>query len=91
MNRKLSFMILDAPAQPKTHCIAELCEHLTVKVLESLFLREKTPWKRESMGFFSFDNQCQPLVPTGTVLFKSPPQSAAAANARNCLYPHSDC
>ncbi len=72
MNRKLSFTIAGAPAQPRTHRIVDLCDYLTVKVLESMFSREKTSWNTKSMDFFTFDNTCNPLEPTGMVLFEIP-------------------
>ncbi len=71
MNRKLSFSI-DGQNPWRTHRIADLCEYLTARVLEPMFTREKAPWNGKSMEFLTFDNACDPLEPTGTILFKIP-------------------
>jgi hypothetical protein len=76
MNRKLSFAIGDSPVQWKTHRIVDLCDYLTAKVLEPMFRREKASWNRKDMDFFTFDNTCDPLEPTGTILFRIPPYFA---------------
>ena len=73
MNRKLSFTIADAQPQPRTHRIMELCEHLTANVLAPLFVLEGVKWEARSMDFFTFDNTCDPLQPTGTIRFTVPP------------------
>src|SRR5271166_4725073 len=73
MNRKLKFTIADGPLHWRTHRIMELCEYLTGTVLEPLFAREGAKWKREFMDFFTFDNTCNPLEPTGTIRFTVPP------------------
>ena len=73
MNRKLSFTIADGPVYWKTHRIMELCDYLTTEVLEPMFARAGTKWERRFMDFFSFDNTCDPLEPTGTLKFTVPP------------------
>jgi hypothetical protein len=73
MNRKLSFTIADGPIYWRTHRIMELCDHLTGSVLEPMFTREGAKWNRQFMDFFSFDNACDPLEPTGTIKFSVPP------------------
>ena len=73
MNRKLSFTIADGPVYWRTHRIMELCEYLTGNVLEPMFAKEGTKWERRFMDFFTFDNACEPLEPTGTIKFSVPP------------------
>jgi hypothetical protein len=51
----------------------ELCDYLTASVLEPMFKREKAPWDRRFINFFSFDNGCDPLEPTGTIRLNVPP------------------
>lgn len=72
MNRKLQFSVGDAPIGVRTHRIAELCDYLATTVLEPLFVREGRSWDRRFMDFFSFDNDCDPLEPTGTIHFDVP-------------------
>ena len=73
MHRKLNFTLADRPTQWRTHRIMELCEYLTGNVLEPLFQRERLPWNRRFLDFFTFDNACDPLEPTGTIRFTVPP------------------
>jgi hypothetical protein len=73
MNRKLRFTIAEGPIHWQTHRIMELCEYLTEKVLEPMFTREGAKWNRRFMDFFTFDNTCNPLEPTGTIHFAVPP------------------
>jgi len=73
MNRKLSFKISDGPEEWRTHRIMELCDHLAATVLEPMFARERARWDRRFMNFFSYDNSCGPLDPTGTIRFTVPP------------------
>jgi hypothetical protein len=73
MHRKLKFTLAQGPVHWRTHRIMELCEYLTANVLEPLFLREKVKWNGQFMDFFTFDNACDPLEPTGTILFTVPP------------------
>lgn len=73
MNRKLQFTIGDTPIYWRTHRIMELCDYLATKVLEPLFIREGKRWDKRFMDFFSFDNGCDPLEPTGTIIFEVPP------------------
>ena len=54
----------------------ELCEYLTSNVLEKMFAREGKKWDRRFMDFFTFDNSCDPLEPTGTICFTVPPMFA---------------
>jgi len=76
MNRKLQFTVGDTPVHWRTHRIMELCDYLTANVLEPLFVREGKRWERRFMDFFTFDNGCDPLEPTGTIQFTVPPMFA---------------
>jgi hypothetical protein len=76
MNRKLNFTIADGPIYWRTHRIMELCDYLTGKVLEPMFARQGKQWDRRFMDFFTFDNGCDPLEPTGTIRFIVPPMFA---------------
>jgi hypothetical protein len=73
MHRKLQFTLADAPIHWRTHRVMELSDYLTANVLEPLFAKEHTTWNRRFMNFFSFDNACEPLEPTGTIRFTVPP------------------
>ena len=70
MHRKLSFTIAEGPIYWRTHRIMELCDYLTGNVLEPMFAREGAKWNRRFMDFFTFDNACDPLEPTGTIRFR---------------------
>jgi hypothetical protein len=76
MKRKLNFTIADGPIHWRTHRIMELCDYLTSNVLEPMFAREGKTWDRRFMDFFTFDNTCDPLEPTGTIKFQVPPMFA---------------
>jgi hypothetical protein len=76
MHRKLSFTIAEGPIYWRTHRIMELCDYLTSNVLEQMFAREGKKWDRRFMDFITFDNSCDPLEPTGTILFAVPPMFA---------------
>ncbi len=73
MHRKLQFTLADAPIHWRTHRVMELCDYLTANVLEPLFKREHATWNRQFMDFFSFDNACDPMEPTGMIRFAVPP------------------
>jgi hypothetical protein len=73
MHRKLNFTVTEGPIYWRTHRIMELCDYLTGSVLEPMFAREGEKWDRRFMDFFSFDNTCDPLEPTGTIRFAVPP------------------
>ena len=73
MHRKLSFTIAEGPIYWRTHRIMELCDYLTANVLEPMFARDGAKWNRRFMDFFTFDNACDPLEPTGTIRFAVPP------------------
>jgi hypothetical protein len=73
MHRKLNFTLADGPIYWRTHRIMELCDYLTGNVLEPMFAREGAKWNRRFMDFFTFDNTCDPLEPTGTIRFAVPP------------------
>jgi hypothetical protein len=51
----------------------DLCDYLTAKVLEPRFEQQGHKWDRRFMDFFTFDNACDPLEPTGTIYFTIPP------------------
>ena len=53
-----------------------MCDYLTATVLEPLFAREGAKWDHRFMDFFFFDNNCNPLEPTGTIRFRIPPMFA---------------
>ena len=72
MHRKLSFTLAEGPIYWRTHRIMELCEYLTANVLEPMFARDGEKWNRRFMDFFTFDNGCDPLEPTGTIRFTVP-------------------
>jgi hypothetical protein len=72
MNRKLSFTLAEGPAYWRTHRIMELCDYLTANVLEPMFAREGARWNGRFMDFFTFDNSCDPLQPTGIIHFAVP-------------------
>lgn len=72
MHRKLNFTLAEGPAHWRTHRIMELCEYLTGNVLEPMFARDGAKWNRRFMDFFTFDNTCDPLEPTGTIRFNVP-------------------
>jgi hypothetical protein len=73
MNRKVNFTIADGPIHWRTHRIMELCDYLTGNVLEPMFAEAGTKWERRFIDFFSFDNDCDPLEPTGSIRFTIPP------------------
>jgi hypothetical protein len=73
MNRKLSFTIADGPVYWKTHRIMELCDYLSLHVLEPMCAGDGLKWNRQFMDFFTFDNGCDPMAPTGTIRFEVPP------------------
>lgn len=73
MHRKLTFTVAEGPIHWRTHRIMELCEYLTSNVLEPMFQRENARWDKRFMNFFSYDNGCDPLEPTGTIRFDVPP------------------
>jgi hypothetical protein len=73
MHRKLSFTTAEGPIYWHTHRIMELCDYLTANVLEPMFIRDGAKWNRRFMDFFTFDNGCDPLEPTGTIRFSVPP------------------
>ena len=72
MHRKLNFTLAETPVHWRTHCIAELCDYLTAIVLEPMLAREGTKWRHQFMNFFTFDNTCDPLEPTGIIRFRVP-------------------
>jgi hypothetical protein len=76
MHRKLNFTIAEGPIYWRTHRIMELCEYLTSSVLEPMFAREGAKWNGRFMDFFTFDNGCDPLEPTGSIRFAVPPMFA---------------
>jgi hypothetical protein len=73
MKRKLTFTIAENPVYWRTHRIIELCDYLTAKVLQPLFEGVGKHWEPQFMSFFELDNGCDPLEPTGTILFRVPP------------------
>ena len=73
MNRKLSFTLVEQINPLRTRSIVELCDYLTDKLLVPRFAASGAKWRKEFMDFFTFDNTCDPLQPTGTIYFNVPP------------------
>lgn len=73
MNRKLTFTLTEQTNPLRTRSIMDLCDYLTDKILVPRFAISGAEWKHEFMNFFTFDNTCDPLQPTGTILFNVPP------------------
>jgi hypothetical protein len=55
-----------------THRIIDLCQYLTVKVLQPFFARNQVAWKKPSKDFFSPDGGTDPFEPSGTINFYPP-------------------
>lgn len=79
MNRKLTFTLTEQVNPRHTRTIADLCDHLTDRLLVPHFAASGAHWRREYMNFFTFDNSCDPLQPTGTILFHIPPLFAGCS------------
>ena len=73
MNRKLSFTLTEESNPLRTRSIVDLCDYLTDKLLVPRFAASGAKWRGEFMDFFTFDNTCDPLQPTGTIYFHVPP------------------
>lgn len=79
MNRKLHFTLTGQGNPLHTRTIADLCDHLTERLLVPQFAASGARWRREAMNFFTFDNSCDPLQPTGTIFFHVPPLFAGCS------------
>jgi hypothetical protein len=79
MNRKLSFTLTEETNPLRTRSIVDLCDYLTDKLLVPRFAASGAKWRKEFMDFFTFDNTCDPLQPTGTIYFNVPPLFAGCA------------
>lgn len=79
MNRKLTFTLTEQANPLRTQTIVELCDYLTDKLLVPRFDASGAKWRKEFMDFFTFDNTCDPLLPTGTIHFHVPPLFAGCA------------
>jgi hypothetical protein len=79
MNRKLSFVLMEQINPLRTRSIVDLCDYLTDKLLVPRFAANGANWRKEYMDFFTFDNTCDPLQPTGTINFHVPPLFAGCA------------
>lgn len=79
MNRKLSFTLTEQINPLRTRSIVDLCDYLTDKLLVPRFAASGAKWRGEFMDFFTFDNTCDPLQPTGTIYFNVPPLFAGCA------------
>lgn len=79
MNRKLSFTLTEQANPLRTRTIADLCDYLTDRLLVPHFAASGSQWRREFMNFFTFDNTCDPLQPTGTIYFHVPPLFAGCS------------
>ncbi len=81
MNRKLSFILLEQRNPLHTRCIMDLCDYLTDRMLAPRLAASGTKWEHDFMNFFSFDNACDPLQPTGAIFFHVPPLLAGCAGS----------
>jgi hypothetical protein len=79
MNRKLTFTVTEQVNPLRTRTIVDLCDYLTEKMLVPRFAASGSKWSHEFMDFFTFDNTCDPLQPTGTIIFTVPPLFAGCA------------
>jgi len=79
MNRKLTFTVTEQVNPLRTRTIVDLCDYPTEKMLVPRFAASGSKWKHEFMDFFTFDNTCDPLQPTGTIIFTVPPLFAGCA------------
>lgn len=79
MNRKLNFTLIGQTNPRDTRTIADLCDYLTDRLLVPHFAASGANWRREYMNFFTFDNSCDPLQPTGTIRFHVPPLFAGCS------------
>jgi hypothetical protein len=79
MNRKLNFTLTEQTNPLRTRTIADLCDYLTDRLLVPQFAASGAHWRREYMNFFTFDNSCDPLQPTGTLYFNVPPLFAGCS------------
>jgi hypothetical protein len=70
---KLNFTIEEQPNPLHTRTVMELCDYLTARVLDPMFARNNVRWDHRFMDFFSLDNDCGPLDPTGTIRLVVPP------------------
>jgi hypothetical protein len=70
---KLNFTIPEVPRHLQTHQVIDLCDYLTVKVLDPMFAQNGVKWDHRFTDFFHVDNSCDPLEPTGTIRFAVPP------------------
>ena len=84
MNRKLSFTLTEQANPLHTRTIADLCDYLTDRLLVPQFAASGAKWRREYMNFFTFDNSCDPLQPTGTIHFHVPPLFAGCSASLEC-------
>lgn len=78
---KLRFSIIDERNPLRTRSILDLCDYLTEKMLVPRFAASRAEWDRRFMDFFTFDNTCDPLQPTGTIQFTVPPLFAGCASS----------
>jgi len=76
---KLRFSIAEERNPLRTRSVMDLCDYLTEKMLVPRFAASGSKWSHEFMDFFTFDNTCDPLQPTGTIIFTVPPLFAGCA------------
>ena len=81
MNRKLTFTLTEQTNPLRTRSITDLCDYLTDRLLVPKFAANGAGWRREYMNFFTFDNTCDPLQPTGTIFFNVPPLFAGCSDS----------
>jgi hypothetical protein len=70
---KLNFIIEEETSPLHTRTVMELCDYLTARVLDPMFARNNVRWDHRFMDFFTLDNDCGPLDPTGTIRLVVPP------------------
>jgi hypothetical protein len=76
MNNRLTFTLTEETNPLRTRCIADLCNYLTETILVPRFTASGVCWQSEYIDAFGFDNTCDPLEPTGTIIFTVPPMFA---------------
>lgn len=77
----INFTIADGPGQLRTHRIMDLCDYLTTKVLEPMFVTNGMTWDRRFMDFITFEDTREAFEPTGTIKFSVPPLFAGQVGA----------
>ena len=77
----INFTIADRPGDSRTHRIMDLCDYLTTKVLEPMFITSGMRWDRRFMDFITFEDTREAFEPTGTIKLSVPPLFAGQVGA----------